>query len=109
MHISFHNQKKIVELICGNGIAKIGGKKICCNWFVAMPLLKQEKFFFFLAIVAMPLPKMEGKKKQWLPKFGEELKKKKVLHPQYFYNKSQVINYYQFKFEFNIEITFLIQ
>ena len=27
MHISFHNQKKIVELICGNGIAKIGGKK----------------------------------------------------------------------------------
>ena len=42
MHISFHNQKKIVELICGNGIAKIGGKKICCNWFVAMPLPKME-------------------------------------------------------------------
>ena len=28
---------------------------------------------------------------------------------QHFHNKSQVISYYQFKFEFNTEITFLIQ
>ena len=56
----------------------------------------------------MSLPKMGGKKKeQQLPKFGEELKKK-MLRLQYFYNKSQVISYYQFKFEFNTEITFLI-
>ena len=39
----------------------------------------------FVAIVAMPLPKMGGKKKYWLPKFGERLKKN-VLRPQYFYN-----------------------
>ena len=31
-----------MEWICGNGIAEIGGKKNCYNWFVAMPLLKQE-------------------------------------------------------------------
>ena len=36
----------------------------------------------FVAIVAMPLLKM-GEKKS---KFGEELKKKKILHQQYFYN-----------------------
>ena len=30
-----------MEWICGNGIAEIGGKKNCCNWFVAMPLPKQ--------------------------------------------------------------------
>ena len=35
--------------------------------------------------------------------------KKKVLHSQYFYNKSQLISYYLFKFEFNTEIIFLIQ
>ena len=29
-----------MEWICGNGIAEIGGKKNCCNWFVAMPLPK---------------------------------------------------------------------
>ena len=27
MHISFLKKKKIVEWICGNGIAKIGGEK----------------------------------------------------------------------------------
>ena len=78
----------------GNAIAEIGeGKKN------------------FVAIVAMPLPKMGGEKKQQLLKFGEELKKNvtSIIFLQYFHNKSQVINYYQFKFEFNIDITFLIQ
>ena len=46
MHISFLKiKKKIVEWICGNGIAKIGGEKNCCNWFVAMPFPKQGKKF----------------------------------------------------------------
>ena len=43
---------------------------------------------------------------------GEELKKKSTtstIFLQYFHNKSQVISYYQLKFEFNTEITFLIQ
>ena len=85
-----------MEWICGNGIAEIGE-------------------IFFLAIVAMPLLKMGGKrkkKKQWLPKSGEKLKKKSVtftIFLQHFHNKSQVISYYQFKFKFNTEINFLIQ
>ena len=61
------------ETNCGNAIAKIGGN------------------FFFLAIVAMPLPKMGGKKKLWLSKSGEELKKKSAtstIFLQHFYNKS---------------------
>ena len=37
-------------------------------------------------IVTMPLSKMGEKKKLWLSKSGEELKKKKMLRPQYFYN-----------------------
>ena len=63
---------------------------------------------FFLAIMAMPLPKMGGKKIVVAEITCEELKKK-VLYLQYFYNKSQVIIYYQLKFEFNTDITFLIQ
>ena len=45
MHIPFlkKKKKKIVEWICGNGIAEIGGE--------------------FVAIVAMPLLKMGGEKK----------------------------------------------
>ena len=42
----------------------------------------------------------------------EELKKKSVtstIFLQHFHNKSQVISYYQLKFEFNTDITFLIQ
>ena len=76
MHISFHNQKKIVELICGNGIAKIGGKKICCNWFVAMPLLKQEKFFFF-GNCGNAIAKNGRKKKIMVAEIWGEIKKKK--------------------------------
>ena len=36
-------------------------------------------------------------------------KKGVVLRLQHFYNKSWVISYYWFKFEFSIEITFLTQ
>ena len=53
----------------GNGIAEIEKKK-------------KKK----LAIVAMPLPKMGGKKIVVDEITCEELKKKKVLRLQYFYN-----------------------
>ena len=33
-------KKKLLQLVCGNGIAEIGGKKNCGNEFVAMPLAK---------------------------------------------------------------------
>ena len=35
--------------------------------------------------------------------------KREVLRLQQFYNKSWVVSYYWFKFEFRIEITFLTQ
>ena len=38
-----------------------------------------------MAIMAMSLPKMGGKKKILLPKSGKKFKKN-VLHSQYFYN-----------------------
>ena len=38
--IKIKKKKKKWQLICGNGIAEIGGKKNCCNWFVAMVLPK---------------------------------------------------------------------
>ena len=62
--------------------------------------------------VAMPLPKMGGKKKIVVVKFWGGIKKKNVtftIFLQRFHNKSYVISYYQFKFEFNTEIIFLIQ
>ena len=43
----------------------------------------------------------EGKKKK--------RKKKKILRPQHFYNKLQVVSCYWFKFEPNTKITFLSQ
>ena len=49
----------------------------------------------------------ENGEKNVVPKSRES--KKKVLRSQYFHNKSHVIGYYQFKFEFNTEIIFLIQ
>ena len=48
-----------MEWICGNGIAEIGGDKKFCSWFMAMPL-----------------PKMVGKKKV-VAKIWEGIKKKK--------------------------------
>ena len=66
------------------------------NGFVVMALPKQEgkkivaiglwqchcrnRGGKFVAIVAMSLPKMGGKKKQWLPKSEKELKKKYYIH-----------------------------
>ena len=44
------------------------------------------------------------------PKFRENtLKLRGVLRLQYFYNKSWMVSYYWFKFEFSTEITFLTQ
>ena len=48
----------MLQLVCGNAIAKIGGKK-------------------FVAIVAMPLPKMGGKKKLVVVEIWGGIKKKK--------------------------------
>ena len=84
----------MLQLVYGNAIAKIGGKKFVA--IVAMPLPKMgEKKNFaamallkwgykFLAIVAMALPKM-GEKKEGYEKSMKE-KKKKLSCPQYFYN-----------------------
>ena len=60
----------------------------------------------------MSLPKMGGKKIVVAKITCEELKKKSAtstIFLQHFHNKSQIINYYQLKFEFNTDITFLIQ
>ena len=60
----------------------------------------------------MPLPKMGGKKIVVAEITCEKLKKKSVtftIFLQYFHKKSHVISYYQLKFEFNTDITFLIQ
>ena len=78
-----------MEWICGNGIAKIGRKKnllqsVCSN---AITEIGGE----FVAIVAMPLPKMGGKKIV-VAEIWEGIKKK-VSRLQYFYNKSHVISY----------------
>ena len=48
-------------------LSKMGGKK------------NGMELYFFWSIVAMSLPKMRGKKK-WLPKSGEEFKKKKKCY-----------------------------
>ena len=88
-------------------LSKWRKKKFCDKLIVAMPLPKQGKKI--VTIVAMALPKM-GKKKSG-PKSGEGKKKSVtfIIFLQYFHNKSHVISYYQFKFEFNTEIIFLIQ
>ena len=50
--------KKILQLVCGNAIAENGRKKkiVCGNGIAEIEGIK------FLAIVAMPLSKMGGKK-----------------------------------------------
>ena len=72
-----------MEWICGNDIAEIGGKKkflqlACGNAIVEIGKNK------FVAIMAMPLPKIGGKKIVVAEFWGGI--KKKVLRPQYFYN-----------------------
>ena len=55
-------KKNLLQLVCGNAIAEIG------------------EIFFFLAIVAMPLPKMEGKKKIMVAEIWGGIKKKKKCY-----------------------------
>ena len=89
MHISFLKKKK-VEWNCGNGIAKIGGKKnlfmlVCGNAIVEIGGKK------IVAFVAMPLPKIWEEKKIVVAKITcEEFKKKSAtstIFLQHFYNK----------------------
>ena len=64
---------------------------------MAMPLPKQGYNFFFLAIMAMALPKMRGGGSY---EIYERVKKKVVMSTiflQHFHNKSHIISYYQFK------------
>ena len=68
-----------MEWNCGNGIAEIGKKN--------------------LAIVAMPLPKIGGKKNSGCRNHKWGIKKKKksatsTIFLQHFHNKSHVISYY---------------
>ena len=78
---------------CGNAIAENVKKKKCfgnCGNSIA----ENEKKKIVLAIVTMPLPKME-KKNLW--NLWKSKKKKVVtstIFLQYFHNKSHVINYY---------------
>ena len=84
-HCRNRREKKLFQLVCGNAIAEIGRKKF----------------------VAMPLSKMGGKKNSGCQNHMWGIKKKKMLRLQYFYNKSQMVSYYLFKFETNTKITFL--
>ena len=76
MHIPFL-KKKIVEWICGNGIAEIGGNL----W----------------QLWQCHCRKWEGKKNSGCRNLGRGLKKKSAtstIFLQHFHNKSQVISYY---------------
>ena len=68
------SSKNLWQINCGNSIAENVKKK------------KKN----VLAIMAMPLPKMEKKNYE----ICEWVKKKKLSRPNYFHNKSHVINYY---------------
>ena len=68
------SSKNLWQINCGNSIAKN---------------VKKIKKKFILAIVAIPLPKMEKKNYEIC-----EWVKKKLSRTQYFHNKSHVINYY---------------
>ena len=71
----FFKKKKIVEWICGNGITEIGGK------------------IFFVAIGLWQCHCRKWEEKKIVVAEIWEGIKKKVLRPQYFYNKSHVISY----------------
>ena len=60
-HCRNRMEKKNLQLVCGNAIAEIEGN------------------FFFLAIVAIPLPKM-GRKKKVVSEIWEGIKKKCYVH-----------------------------
>ena len=74
-HCRNRMEKKNLQLVCGNAIAKIGGN-----------------FFFFFGNCA----KNGKEKKKLFPKSGKELKKSatSTIFLQHFHNKLQVISYY---------------
>ena len=85
MHLSFLKKKKksgmeLSQWHCRNKMEKknfaIGLWQCHCR--------NRWEFFFFLAIVAITLPKM-GRRKKVISKIWGGIKKK-ILHPQYFYN-----------------------
>ena len=82
---------------CGNAIAENGREK------------KLEWNCIFFVNCGNVIAENGSKKKKCGCRNLKRNLKKNVLRSQYFHNKSQVISYYQFKFEFNTEITFLIQ
>ena len=71
-------KKKLWQSNCSNGIVEIG-KKNCENLIVVMPLPKQGNKKN-LAIVAMALPKMEGKKKRFRNLWKSKKNKKYHIH-----------------------------
>ena len=93
-------------------LPKQEGKKIC-NWFVAMPLPKQGVKKKNCGNCGNAILENGKEKKIVVAEIWGGIKKKKksatsTIFLQHFHNKSQVISYYQFKFEFNTKITFLI-
>ena len=46
-HCRNRREKKLLQLVCGNGIAEIGEKFFFCNWFMAMTLPRKKKLFDF--------------------------------------------------------------
>ena len=91
------SSKNLWQINCGNGIAenvkKKKKKKKICFGNCGNPIAEKGKKKFVLAIVAMPLPKMEKKNYE----ICEWVKKKVVTYIiflQYFHNKSHMINYY---------------
>ena len=88
-------------LIFGNTITEIPSAHTCCPSGCSKCECAQGKpnagIFFFLAIVAMPLPKMGGKKNSGCRNYMWGIKKKSAtttIFLQHFHNKSQVISYY---------------
>ena len=89
---------KLWQLICGNGIAKMGGKKNCANWFVAMLLPKwkgKKKCDNWLCF--LELPKWEGKKRIMVMKLlkigGErerERERENCLDKKYIYLEESI-------------------
>ena len=82
-------------LIFGNTITEIPSAHTCCpsgcskcECAQGKPMWQwhcRNRKIIFLAIVAMPLPKMGGKKNSGCRNHMWGIKKK-MLHPQYFYN-----------------------
>ena len=92
MALPKQEEEKILQLVCGNAIAEIGGKNLQQLWQCHCRKWEEKKI-----VVA----EIWGGIKKISVTF--------TIFLQHFHNKSHVISYYQFKFEFNTDITFLIQ